>query len=93
MRETPLMSTICERQLAWLNHFLRRKENEPVHIFALYEPWDVKAVRGRPLTFYFNYITILLGLSAKLTTPTNISELARDRDNWSALSFNLSATQ
>ena len=49
MREPYLMSTVYERQLTWADHALRREENEPGHIFALYQQSHGKAALGRSL--------------------------------------------
>ena len=59
--QKPLVEIIRKRQLSWIGHALRKKDNEPAKIFALYEP-DVthgRKKRGRKTTSY-SYICSLL---------------------------------
>lgn len=58
-QQQPLTSVIRERQLRWLGHALRRDENEPAHIFALYEPEEGlgRAKPGRPKLSWNHYVT------------------------------------
>jgi hypothetical protein len=38
VNQKPLIEILRQRQLVWVAHALRRKDNEPAKIFALYEP-------------------------------------------------------
>lgn len=84
VRQPHLVVAVRRRQLRWLGHVLRRGENEPARIFALYQPEEGHgtAKQGKPKTTWCQYIARILephrvGLSAQ-----NIAELAKDRSGW-----------
>jgi hypothetical protein len=56
----PLINEVRRRQLGWLGHVLRRHEDEPAAIFALYVPEHGTAKRGKPPLTYLKQIASLL---------------------------------
>ena len=67
------------RQLGWLGHVLRRHEDEPAAIFALYVPEHGTAKRGKPPLTYLKYIASLLTDNPEHLTAEKIAKLANDR--------------
>ena len=84
VRERPLVHSVQQRQLRWLGHALRRDEDEPAKIFALYEPAPSHGStnKGRPSTSYKQYIAGLLTTDKKDITTKQIEDMASDRTKW-----------
>ena len=82
--QRPLVEFVRELQLKWLGHALRRDDNEPSKIFALYEPEEGhgRAKIGRPRLTWCQYIFGILSRYRVGLTTKDIEELARDRKCW-----------
>ena len=76
--QEPLVDTVCRRQLGWLGHVLRRNDDEPAKIFALYQPEHGKSKCDRQSTSYFQHRSSLLSETPEHMTPTCIAELAKN---------------
>ena len=79
-----MVEKMRKRQLNWIGHALRRKDNEPAKIFALYEPeaTHCRTKRGRKTTSYFSYICNLLFPAKSEITLQELVNLARTRELW-----------
>ena len=82
--QKPIVEKLWLKQLTWVGHALRRPDNEPAKVFALYEPEPSlgKNKRGRKTKSYFDYISELLLPKRSNVTNAEIMNLASDRKNW-----------
>jgi hypothetical protein len=78
----PLTCFIRERQLGHLDHILRRDDNEPCKVFALYEPTHGRRAQGRPKLSYSRYMAGLITDAPENCTRESITSLAQDRKKW-----------
>jgi hypothetical protein len=81
----PLIGTVRKRQLGWLGHVMRRGDDEPAKIFALYKPERGTRKRGRPVASYSQQVPTMLGFPIDLSTPARITEIARNKEKWSKI--------
>ena len=84
VNQKPLVETMRKRQLSWIGHALRRKDDEPAKIFALYEPEFAhgRTKRGRKTTSYYSYICSLLFPAKSEVALSELVNLARARELW-----------
>jgi hypothetical protein len=78
----PLTCFIRERQLGHLDHILRRDDNEPCKVFALYEPTHGRRAQGRPKLSYSRYMAGLITDTPENCTRESIISLAQNRKKW-----------
>ena len=85
VRRRPLAYAAYKRQLQWLGHALRREENEPSRIFALYEPAQSlgRSKPGQPPRTFTQHIAHLLTSAPSGLSSADIARLAKDRKEWS----------
>lgn len=88
VNKAPLVNTVRKRQLGWLGHVLRRNDDEPAKIFALYTPEERHGKRkaGRPATSYIRQIADVLRVPIDYATPSYIAKLAEKKEEWSKFS-------
>ena len=84
VKQEPLIQTVRARQLGWLGHTLRRDNEEPAKVFALYEPPPGlgKCKAGRPKLTYREHISAILTSQPDALSLENIVRLANDRKEW-----------
>ena len=86
----PVTQTIQEKQLRWIGHILRKALDEPINIYALYQPTHGHRRRGRQRLLYPEYIAGLINDEVTLSPP-EIRKMAQDRIGWSKLVSDCSA--
>ena len=78
----PLMENVRTRQLSFLGHILRLRDEEPCKENALYIPPHGKRKPGRQRTLFLTHIQHLLGDTDNMIGPDKLSELAQNRCGW-----------
>ena len=82
VNQMPLAIEAKQRQLEWLGRVLKRADDDPAKIFALYEPRHGQRGAGRPRTSFRQYIATQITSDAKDMTAKNIVELAKREKEW-----------
>ena len=89
---SPLMRTVTLRQLKFLGHILRMKNNEPVNIYALYLPPHGKRSRGGQRTLFVKSILKKIDPTGVLTAQDIIRD-AQSKEGWRRLAVACSAAE
>ena len=89
---SPLMRTVTLRQLKFLGHILRMKNNEPVNIYALYLPPHGKRSRGGQRMSFVKSILKKIDPTGVLTAQDIIRD-AQSKDGWRRLAVACSAAE
>ena len=86
VKQQPLSVKLARRQLTWVGHMLRRKEDEPIRRYSLYEPGEQmgKSKQGRHKTTYKQHIANLLNKDISLSAK-EIENAAQERNSWKML--------
>ena len=80
--EQPLSKRIITQQLTWVGHMLRRDEEEPIRIYALYYPKSLgKKKQVRQALDFCTYVSDLR-CSTLTLTEDEIVKTASDRAQW-----------
>ena len=82
-----LVSTVRKRQLGWLGHVLRRNDDEPAKIFALYQPDERHGKRkvGRPPVNFNQLLANTLGVPIELAKTAYIANITNNKEQWSKI--------
>ena len=81
---SPLMRTVTLRQLKFLGHILRMKNNEPVNIYALFLPPHGKRPLGGQRMSFVKSILKKINPTGVLTAQDIIRD-AQSKDGWRRL--------
>ena len=81
---------IQQRQLHFLEHILRKPENELVNMYALFPPKHGKRKPGHPMLMFHQYIASIIS-QAYPPPPEEIRSMVQDRKAWRKLVTNCNA--